>query len=370
MSGSQGFAEAGGGEAMRPGAQFSGGAFGSGKRAGAKRSFDTRLGGGLSSRMPAEPRHYFKELRLQQFRSLVALARWQTFSAAAAALKITRASVWQQVRSLEQEMGSTLVRTRAQRVELTPAGQRLVEIAAPLVAGFDSAKSAFQAAIDADAPQTLAIAASPSFLQELREPIARIHALHPNLHVTFLERNSAAAVELLDQGGADLAIAAKPDNVTARAGLEYTRIATYPFTLIFPPQHPLLAKKRVTLRDLMKHRLILPGGPTYCRQHFNAVVAQAGLQEQVNVAIESNFPVMLFEYVRLGLGVSLSPLPRPSGVATLWEQAGVILRDAEHLFGSEPIYFVRRKGQFETPYAARFRELVTSRAVAAGVNAA
>lgn len=310
--------------------------------------------------MPSAPRHYFKELRLQQFRSLVALARWQTFSAAAGALKITRASVWQQVRSLEQEMACTLLRTRAQRVELTPAGQRLVEIAAPLVAGFDSAKSAFQAAIDGDAPQTLAIAASPSFLHELREPISRIHVLHPKLHLTFLERNSAAAVELLDQGGADLAIAARPDHVPARAGLEYTRIGSYPFTLIFPPKHPLLAKKRLLLRDLVRHRLILPGGSTYCRQHFNAVVTQAGLHDEVNVAIESNFPVMLFEYVRLGLGIALTPLPVTAAAreSAPWDHGDVVLRSAEHLFGVEPIYFVRRKGQFETPYAARFRELV------------
>ena len=72
--------------------------------------------------MPDTHRHYFKELRLQQFRSLVALARLQTFSAAAGALKITRASVWQQVRALEQEFACALLRTRGQRVELTPAG--------------------------------------------------------------------------------------------------------------------------------------------------------------------------------------------------------------------------------------------------------
>ena len=312
--------------------------------------------------MPSTPRHYFKELRLQQFRSLVALARWQTFSAAAAALKITRASVWQQVRSLEQDLACTLLRTRAQRVELTPAGHRLVEIAAPLVAGFDSAKTALHTAIGADVPQTLAIAASPSFLvHELREPIRQLHALHPKLHLTFLERNSGAAVELLDQGGADLAIAARPVNVAARPGLDYTPLASYPFTLIFPPEHPLLAKKRLQLRELVRHPLILPGNATYCRQHFDSVVSQAGLGDKVNIVIESNFPVMLFEYVRLGLGIALTPLPAEPTASPPWHHADVVLRPVPHLFGEEPIYYVRRKGQFETPYAARFRELVTGR---------
>jgi hypothetical protein len=39
----------------------------------------------------------------------------------------------------------------------------------------------------------------------------------------------------------------------------------------------------------------------------------------------------------------------------------VKLRPIPELLGHEPIYFVRRKGQFETPVAARFRELVTNR---------
>jgi DNA-binding transcriptional LysR family regulator len=309
--------------------------------------------------MSDSPRYYFKELRLQQFRSIVALARWQTFSAAAEALRLTRASVWQQVRSLEQELACTLVRTRGHRVELTPAGHKLVEIVAPLVAGFDSVKAALQASIQKDLPQTLVIAAAPSFLIfELREPIARIHEEHPQLHLTFLERNSPASIELLDQGGADLAIAAKPEGVEGRRSLEYTPLSVYPFTLICPVGHPLLKKRSLSLSDLTRYPLIMPSTVTYCRQQFDAVMSSAKLLEKVNMVIESNFPIMLFEYVRLGLGVAITPLP--PGSEARWPQPNVGIRNISHLLGDEPIYYVRRRGQFETPYAARFRALATA----------
>ena len=305
--------------------------------------------------MPATHRHYFKELRLQQFRSLVALARLQTFSAAAGALKITRASVWQQVRALEQEFACALLRTRGQRVELTPAGHKLVVIAGPLVAGFS-------AAIKEDLPQTLVIAAAPNFLvQELRHSIERIHSEFPALHLTFLERNSALAADVLDQGGADLAVVARPAHVPARPTLEYTSLGFYPFTLICPPEHPLLKKRRVALADFTKHPLILPGQTTYCRLHFDGTMERAGLADKTRIVIESNFPVMLFEYVRLGFGVALSPVPGDPSLTSPWHQSGVQLRPIPELLGAEPIYFVRRKGQFETPVAARFRELVTNR---------
>jgi DNA-binding transcriptional LysR family regulator len=305
-------------------------------------------------------RHYFKELRLQQFRSLVALARWQTFSAAAAALKITRASVWQQVRGLEQEMECALVRTRGQRVELTSAGQKLVELAAPLVSGLDSVKSALLSAIRDDLPETLVIATPPSFLvHELRQPIARIRKLHPRLQLTFLERNSPAALDLLDQGGADIAIAARLEDTPKRTSLDYQPFTKYPFTFICPERHPLITTKRLTLRHFASHPLIMPGHGTYCRNQFDAVMNGAGLLDKVNIVIESNFPFLLFEYVRMGMGVALSPLPaNPSPTP---HHAGVAMRNVAHLFGEEEICYVRRKGEFEMPCATAFRELVVSR---------
>ncbi len=310
--------------------------------------------------MSESSRYYFKELRLQQFRGLVALARWQTFSAAANALGLTRASVWQQVRALEQELTSTLVRTRGHRVELTDAGRKLVEMVAPLVAGFDSVKTAF-ASIQDTLPQTLVVATAPTFIvYELHPPIAQMNALFPKLHLVLLERNSPVAIEVLEQGGADVAVVAKPENLPMSRALDYMPLTNYPFTLICPPGHPLLKKKRLTLADFTRYPLILPGSTAYCRQRFDAVLGAAGLGEKLHVVIESNFPVLYFDYVRMGMGVALTPLPPVEKQRGRLEQPGVALRSAEHLFGGEPIYYVRRKGQFETPCAARFRELVIS----------
>lgn len=306
----------------------------------------------------AEPtRSYFKEMRLQQLRSLVAIARWQSFSAAATALRISRTSVWQQVRALEQELSRSLLRIRGHRVELTADGQKLVENAAPLLAGFDSIKSVFAGPED-ELHQPLVIATAPTFLiYELREPIARIHALYPKLRLNFVERNSPMALEILIQGGADLAVVAFPEDLPKKDSLEYTPLTAYPFTLVLPPEHPLLARKQLSLRDLTRHPLILSGNVTYCRQHFDGVMGRAGLLDKLNVVMESNYPVAHFEYVRMGMGVALAPLPpaQPS-------LSGIAMRSLAHLFGEERVFYVRRKGEFETPCAAKFREIVTANA--------
>jgi DNA-binding transcriptional LysR family regulator len=308
--------------------------------------------------MPELPRNYFKELRLQQFRGLVALAQWKTFSGAAAALKLSRTSVWQQVHALEAELCSTLVRTSGSSVHLTAEGEKLVEMVSPLVAGFDSVKEAFSS-VKAGLLQTLVIATAPTFLiYELSEPISRIHALYPKLHLSFLERNSPVALELLEQGGADLAVAALPAKQAKKATLEYTQITAYPFTLICPPGHPLLAKQQVILRDLTRYPLITSSNVTFCRQHFNSIMNQAALLEKINIILESNFPVLHFEYVRMGLGVALAPLP-PSLVRDGVKPEGIALRSVAQLLGEEPLYLVRRKGEFATPYATTFCQIVT-----------
>ena len=82
----------------------------------------------------------------------------------------------------------------------------------------------------------------------------------------------------------------------------------------------------------------------------------------MNIALECSFPVALFEYVSSGLGVALTPLSPKlwrglKSPATLTGH-DVVLRSAGELFGSEPVYYIRRSGGFETPFAAKFRELV------------
>lgn len=314
--------------------------------------------------MSQAQRHYFKELRLQQFRALVALARFSTFAAAAAALRLSRTSVWQQIRALEKEFNCALLRTRGHRAELTSEGRRLVELASPLVEGFDSVQSAFDAGRGELTP-SLVVATTPTCLAyELRTAISRVRQLFPTARLTFLDRNSPAAIELLEQGEADVAIAARLDEHPKQPALEYFPFTTYHFTLICPLGHPLTRQRTLTLADLAAHPLILPGKAANCRPRIEERFNRAGLFQQLNIALECSFPVALFEYVSSGLGVALTPLsPRLwlglKSPATL-KGPDVVLRNATDLFGSEPVYYIRRRGGFETPFAAKFRELVLS----------
>ena len=129
-------------------------------------------------------------------------------------------------------------------------------------------------------------------------------------------------------------------------------------------QLPVRIECRIQLQRLRKvigRRALREDDSSWRAWNFNEpCVAEIGDERQLHVVLESNFPVLYFEYVRMGMGVALTPLPPESRLRTQLRQSGVALRSAEHLFGGEPIYYVRRKGQFETPYATKFRELVVA----------
>jgi DNA-binding transcriptional LysR family regulator len=306
-------------------------------------------------------RFYFKELRLQQFRGLVALGTFRTFSAAASALKLTRATVWQQVHSLEQELGINLVHLQKHKVEVTREGRQLIGMITPLVTGFDSVKAAFLANQDS-IPQTLSIVTASTFIvYELPEILAQVHTLYPKLQLTLMERNSPLAVEILEQGSADMAIVTWPDNLPKRPSLEYMPLTAYPFMLICPPNHELLTKSKLTLRDLTRYPLILPGNGTFCRKQFDTVLGLAGLLDKLNIVLESNFPLVHFEYVRVGMGIAIDPLPPELCEKAKLPNSGYALRPLGRLFKADPVYYVRRKGEFERPYVAKLRELLMAK---------
>lgn len=317
--------------------------------------------------MSSSDRQYFKELRLQQFRGLLAVIEMESFSLAAKELLLTKASVWQQVRALEEEFGCVLLESIGRKIKPTPNGLRLAQLAAPLVEGFDSIKEAFSADL-AKIPASLSVATTPSCLTyELRDTISLTRAQFPNAHLTFHDRNSPAAIDLLESGNADIAIAARFDEWPDKPTLEFTQINEHPFAIAAPAGHPLLSKKQLQLQDLAAFPILLPGPTANCRPRLEKLFRTAGVWEQLNVILECSFPSSLLEYVDAGLGITLTPVPPPllrdqkNGLASIPGRQ-TMLRDFSSVIGHEPVFLIQRRGWIETPIAKVFREsLISSR---------
>lgn len=283
-----------------------------------------------------------------------------SFSCAASTLGLTKASIWQQVRALEKEFGCRLLQQRGKRMELTAEGERLAVLSAPLVAGFDSIKSTFQAELEAIPPQ-LSVATTPSCLaHELREPILETRRTFPGAHLKFQDRNSPAAIEMLASGEVDVAVAARFEEWPEKPLLEFIPLTEHPFALAAPAGHPLLAKRSFRLYELVHYPLLLPGPSANCRPRLESLLRAEGIWNDLQVVLECSFPIGLLDYVDTGLGITITPV---SPALLKQSQHGrsrlpgkkTVLRDISRVLGSEPVFFAKRRGWTETPIAEAFR---------------
>jgi DNA-binding transcriptional LysR family regulator len=312
---------------------------------------------------PPPQRRYFKELRFRQFRAFREVARTMSFAAAANALRISRPSLWQQVRALEEELGAALLRTENQQLSLTEDGALLLELIKPLVEEFDSIRTMF-ADRRTNAVRKLRVATTSSLLaNELQQPVQLYAQEHPDVRFSFVERPSKEAFSLLESGEADLAIVGMLDTTPRPEGFVFDECLSYPFVLVCPRGHPLEKAKSVEVRDIVRHPMLLPTAATNARQRITAKLEEASCLGAVNAVIESSTAVVLARYVNMNLGVALCSIS-PQLADELREgghgHPPLIVREVHSLFGEEPIVIARRKGGYLLSHVEGFRQLTLS----------
>ncbi|MET8683031.1 LysR family transcriptional regulator [Streptomyces sp. NPDC004732] len=190
-------------------------------------------------------------------RTYVTVARLASFSEAARELGYTQSAVSQHIAALEQDLGAALLTRRP--VAPTPAGDRLLEHAGPLLLRLDAARA--EVVRMAAAPeQGLTLAAAPAALTP-----RTVRAL-PMAGVTLsvLSRDeipAAVATGAADLGLVDgLAAPSDPLHLPDVAPLSAHAVAEEPVAVLLAEDHPLARRAGLRLGDLVDARwLDAPG---------------------------------------------------------------------------------------------------------------
>ncbi|MDB6117042.1 MAG: hypothetical protein JWO08_823 [Verrucomicrobiaceae bacterium] len=311
------------------------------------------------SRTVPLPRRYFKEVRFRQIRALVELSRQHSFAGTASALGLSVPSVWQQVRALEDEYGVPLVTATGTQVILTADGQRLVDLAAPLVEGFDSLRELFTEQLR-QAPRHLTVVApAPMLGGALRSTIIRYRKLHPDVQLTLIDRPSQSARQVMEEDGADLAVVGVALGDAPMPQFQAEPLGRYAFQLICPETHALATMKRISLAQIVRHPLVLSGEDSSSTRQIRHIFNEAGLGDQVQVTMTATNRALLLSYVAIGFGIAIGTtarqvnLPKPGR-----GEAALVVRDLTPLFGHEEVVILHRKGRHEAPHVKAFREMV------------
>lgn len=284
--------------------------------------------------------------RLRQLRAFCQAAQTGSISKAAERLFLSQPSVSLLIKGLEQDLKTMLFERRGPRIELTPAGQILLETAAPLVEGMDHLPELFAARLGDVNGGSLDIAAGEStILYLLPEFLQRFTRQYSQVRVHLHNVTGRDGLKMLRGGEVDFAVGSMidvPDDIV------YAPIFSYDPVLITSLDHPLAAREQVTLEDISPCGLILPPRHLSTWHIVDLVFHQHGLD--YNVVLEAGGWEVIKKFVEMGLGVSIV-----TSICLTGHEA-LAAKPLNRYFPKRSYGVVMRRGQFISPQARCFLE--------------
>ncbi|MFB9378385.1 LysR family transcriptional regulator [Kineococcus gynurae] len=239
-------------------------------------------------------------------RSFVVLAEEEHFGRAAARLHIAQPALSQQVKSLEQQVGTRLLDRSTRRVELTAAGRLLQERARQVLAVLERT-SGDLALLGAGRGGRVRLGFVGTATYELLPTVARrVRAELPGIELDL--HGELLGPALLDRVVADeLDVAVlRPGGGPTPTGVVVEELRREPLVLALPAGHRLAGQEKVRLSDLVGDPLVAhPSGRRSTMQPMVlAACHAAGYEPEV---IEVGETGTLVAFVAAGLGVGLVP---------------------------------------------------------------
>ncbi len=286
---------------------------------------------------------------LKQLQYFVTAAEHGNVTAAAAALHVSQPSVSSAIAHLERAFQvQLLVRHQAKGVSLTPAGQRIVVEARSLLAhasDFAEGSQALAGSLSGPLEVGCFVTFAPFYLPRLLLSFAKAQ---PGVRVNVQEGALDVLQDRLISGACELALLYDlgiRDTVESQV---LTRLVPY---ALLARNHPLAARKALSLKDLSQEPLVLLDLP-HSRDYFRAMFLRSGIEPRVTHRSLS------FEMVRglvaNGHGYSILNL-RPHGDLS-YDGARLVCRPLKDPLPPLSIVLARVKGARLTRRAEAFAE--------------
>jgi len=240
-----------------------------------------------------------RRLTLRQFRVFEAVARHLSFSRAAEELHLSQPAVSMQVKGIEAILGVPLTEQLGKKTFLTDAGLEVLHASQAITARLDDLQHNLAQLRSVDTGR-LNMAATSTVNAVATDILARFRGRHPGVAIHLDVSNRAAVLDQLVGNRIDLAIMGQvPDGL----GLEATRFMDNPLVVIAPPDHPLVGKKKISVRDLASESFLVREAGSGTRGAMERFFAARGLEIRSSMEMSSNEAIKQAVQAGLGLGI-------------------------------------------------------------------
>ncbi|WP_312724608.1 LysR substrate-binding domain-containing protein [Stutzerimonas kunmingensis] len=239
---------------------------------------------------------------LADLRLFIHIAESPSLTQGARRAHLSPAAASARIKALESQLDSRLLYRDSRGVELTPAGNKLLQHARLIMRQVDYLKSEFTEYGTDSAGHIRIFANTTAVTEFLPEVLAGFLAERPGVSVDLQERLSRDIVRGVLDGSTDMGIIAGP---VRAEGLQVLHFSTDRLMLAVPIGHPLAGERQVTLRQTLAYQHIgLHEGSTlltFLRDQVEKLGGQLSLRIQV-----SSFEAVC-RMIEAGVGIGIIP---------------------------------------------------------------
>lgn len=253
--------------------------------------------------------------RLSTFREVV---ERQSFSAAAEALDYTQSSVSQQISTLEQGLGVTLIDRASRPIRPTAIGKTVLARAEALLGHARSIERELGEITQGESGTLRLAGFFTAWATFLPAAVAAFSHAHPRVQLELRQMEPEPALHGLRARDLDLVVTYRfspPDEEDGR--FEWVHLLDDPYAVALPADHQLARRDEVGLADLADERWVSPPPEDAYAQLLRRLCRQHGGFEP-DVAYETGDIAMAQPLVAAGLAVAMLPAlglaPRHAGV--------------------------------------------------------
>lgn len=236
-------------------------------------------------------------MNFAQLRAFNAVATQRTFLGAAQALGVTQSAITQNIKALEESVGTSLFTRTGTRIELTASAHDLLPRVREVVLALEDLTSRISKTRDLRMGHLSVGLCAPYVAMPIFE---RFSASYPGVTLNVRLGNSQSLLDLVAQHAVDVAIVTliEPDD-----DFICEKLVDQEVMVLVHKGHPWWTAARVTAKDLEGQPFIMREAGSMTRQIFERAMAKRSVQISTRLMLASREAVK--EAVASGLGVGI-----------------------------------------------------------------
>jgi DNA-binding transcriptional LysR family regulator len=278
-------------------------------------------------------------MQLESLRMFCDVVETGSFSRAAQLNHVTQSAVSQQIRALETRYEQRLLSRSARQVTPTPAGERLFRGCKEILSRFAEVESEIrEQASEVSGACNVSTIYSVG-LHELQNLQRQLLKSHPKVNLRLNYRRSDQVYDDVILGAADIGLVAYPQ---PRAGVDVIPFREDKLAAVFPPNHPMANKAKVSMAAIASGPFIAFDREAPSRKGIDKLFRDKGLE--LTPSMEMDNIETIKRAVELGLGLSVLPIPsvkpelalgtlvtRPFAEGSFTRPIGILVRKGKYL---------------------------------------